>query len=347
MLVLAIESSCDETAAALVRDGRQVLGNVIASQVDIHAEYGGVVPELAARQHLRACPLVIEQALRQGGATLEQVEGVAVTCGPGLIGALLVGVSTATALAYARRVPLVGVHHIEGHILAILLEQRVEFPFLALAVSGGHTHLYRVDAIGSYQLIGQTLDDAVGEAFDKVAKMTGLGYPGGPVIDKLAQRGDAQRFKFPRPMLHKPGCNFSFSGIKTAVLNQVKKLPQPLDEQTLCDIAAGFQAAAVEVLVSKALRAAQDNDLERVVVAGGVACNSALRHECERRLTARGMEVFFPSPLLCADNAAMLAVAGNYYLEHGYTSPLDLNARANWPLQTVTAPLQGLAAAEE
>nr|WP_320050835.1 tRNA (adenosine(37)-N6)-threonylcarbamoyltransferase complex transferase subunit TsaD [uncultured Desulfuromonas sp.] len=335
MLVLAIESSCDETSAAVVRDGRQVLSNIIASQVDVHAQYGGVVPELAARKHLEACPVVIDQALSKAGVTLSEIDGVAVTSGPGLIGALLVGLSTAKALAYSLDVPLVGVHHIEGHILAPLLEQPIEFPYLALAVSGGHTHLYRVDGIGQYTLLGRTLDDAAGEAFDKVAKMSGLSYPGGALIDKLAQQGDVSRFDFPRPMLHRPGFDFSFSGIKTAVLTQIKKLEDPLEGQLLQDLAAGFQEAVVDVLSQKAFKAAKEYGLTRIVVAGGVACNSGLRQRFSLLAERKGVEVFFPAPLLCADNAAMLAVAGDFYLSRGHRASLDLNARSNWPLEQV------------
>lgn len=335
MLVLAIESSCDETSAAVVRDGRQVLSNIIASQVDVHARYGGVVPELAARKHLEACPVVIDQALQQAGVSLHDIEGVAVTSGPGLIGALLVGLSTAKALAYSLNIPLVGVHHIEGHILAPLLEQPIEFPYLALAVSGGHTHLYRVDGVGQYSLLGRTLDDAAGEAFDKVAKMSGLTYPGGALIDKLARQGNADRFEFPRPMLHRSGFDFSFSGIKTAVLTQIKKLEAPLEGQLLQDLAAGFQEAVVDVLSQKAFKAAKEYGLSRIVVAGGVACNSGLRERFAEMADNKGMAVFFPAPLLCADNAAMLAVAGDFYLSRGYRAELALNARSNWPLEQV------------
>ncbi|MBN2643850.1 MAG: tRNA (adenosine(37)-N6)-threonylcarbamoyltransferase complex transferase subunit TsaD [Desulfuromonadaceae bacterium] len=333
MLVLAIESSCDETSAALVRDGREVLSNEISSQVDVHALYGGVVPELAARHHLEAGPLVVEQALQQAGIRLDQVEGVVVTRGPGLIGALLVGLSQAKGIAWAGKVPLVGVHHIEGHILAPLLEQEVAFPFLALAVSGGHTHLFRVDGIGRYRLLGHTLDDAAGEAFDKVAKMCGLGYPGGAQIDRLARDGNVGAYDFPRPMLHQPNFNFSFSGIKTAVLTALKKrgtLPVGSD---LADLAASFQQAVVEVLTRKTFRAAEANGLSRIVVAGGVACNSQLRREFSRLAADSGCQVVFPSPKLCADNAAMLAVAGDFYLRQGLTDDLSLNACASWPLE--------------
>jgi len=332
MLVLAIESSCDETSAAVVRDGRQVLSNIIASQVDVHARYGGVVPELASRKHVEAISIVIQEALEKAGVTLQDIEGIAVTRGPGLVGALLVGLSTAKAMAFALDIPLVGVHHIEGHILSPLLEQDISFPYLGLAVSGGHTHLYRVDGIGDYAILGRTLDDAAGEAFDKVAKLLGLGYPGGQVIDRLAAEGDPEAISFPRPLLHPKNLDFSFSGIKTAVLNQVKALGESLDDTQLRNVAAGFQAAVVEVLTAKTLRAAAEQGLKRVVVAGGVACNSGLRRSLLAAGPKAGLEVFFPSPGLCGDNAAMLAVAGNAYLEQGRRAPLDLNAVASWPL---------------
>ncbi len=333
MVLLCLETSCDETAAAVVRDGRQVLSNIIASQVDIHARYGGVVPELASRKHLEAVSVVVDAALEQAGVDLAAIEGIAVTRGPGLIGALLVGLSVAKALAFARDIPLVGVHHMEGHVLAPLLERPLEFPFLALAVSGGHTHLYRVDGIGCYRILGRTLDDAAGEAFDKVAKLLGLGYPGGPVIDHLAAEGNPEAIVFPRPLLHQNNLDFSFSGLKTAVLNHVRRsAAAELEPKALRDLAASFQAAAVEVLVEKTLRAAGQQNLQRIVVAGGVACNRGLRAAMQRQGEAAGVEVVFPAPLLCADNAAMLAVAGDAYLSRGATSPLGLNAMANWPL---------------
>ncbi|BCA79674.1 tRNA (adenosine(37)-N6)-threonylcarbamoyltransferase complex transferase subunit TsaD [Desulfuromonas sp. AOP6] len=332
MLVLAIESSCDETSAAVVRHGREVLSNVIASQVDIHARYGGVVPELASRKHVEAISVVIDEALEKAQVALEDIEGIAVTRGPGLVGALLVGLSVAKALAFGRGIPMVGVHHIEGHILSPLLEQDVDFPFLALAVSGGHTHLYRVDGIGSYTILGRTLDDAAGEAFDKVAKLLGLGYPGGQIVDRLAAEGNPEAIVFPRPLLHQKNLDFSFSGIKTAVLNYVRNLKEEVDEVTLRNIAAGFQAAVVEVLTRKTLRAATENGLSRIVVAGGVACNRGLRESFKKEGVEKGFDVFFPSPGLCGDNAAMLAVAGDAYLESGCRGSLDLNAVASWPL---------------
>ncbi len=277
MLLLALESSCDETAAAVVRDGRQVLSNIISSQVDLHAVYGGVVPELASRRHLEVINPLVEEALTKAGVQQQDLQGVVVTRGPGLVGALLVGVSFAKAYAYALDLPLLGVHHIEGHIQAIQLEEQVAYPFLALAVSGGHTHLFRVDGIGRYKLLGRTVDDAAGEAFDKVAKMLGLGYPGGPIIDKLATANDDGGIIFPRPMLKKDNFDFSFSGMKTAVLNYLQQLDSARDETVISQIACAFQTAAVDVLTQKALRAAKVENLSRIVVAGGVACNSGLR----------------------------------------------------------------------
>ena len=333
MLVLTIESSCDETAAAVVRDGRKIMSNVVASQIDVHSRYGGVVPELASRCHVESISVVIDEALQSAGVTLAEIEGIGVTRGPGLIGALLVGLSTAKAIAYARNLPLVGLHHMEGHILAVLLEHEVEFPFLALAVSGGHTHLYRVDGIGRYTTLAQTRDDAAGEAFDKVSKLLGLGYPGGIQIDRLAAKGDPEAIKFPRPMMHK-GLDFSFSGVKTAVRNHLIKHPLQ-DEQSLNDLAAGFQAAVVDVLSHKTFKAAQEHQLDRIVVCGGVACNSGLRQRMHELAASADRQVFFPSPVLCADNAAMLAVAADCYLQKTTPGYIDMNSVANWPLDQV------------
>ena len=335
MLILCIESSCDETAAAVIRDGRSVLSNIVASQVDVHARYGGVVPELASRKHVEAISVVINAALAEAGVTLNEIEGIGVTRGPGLVGALLVGLSTAKAMAWTLDIPMAAVHHMEGHILAPFLEDPPEFPFLALAVSGGHTHLYRVDGIGVYRIIGQTLDDAAGEAYDKVAKLLGLGYPGGALIDQLAGQGNPDAIAFPRPMLHKPNFDFSFSGIKTAVLQYVEKVGKEIDNRHMADIAASFQEAVVEVLTRKTLRAAAQEGLERIVVAGGVACNSGLRLRFHALAEQQGVRIYFPSPSLCGDNAAMLGAPANYYLENGQHADNKVNAISSWPLDMV------------
>jgi N6-L-threonylcarbamoyladenine synthase len=335
MLLLAIETSCDETAAAVVRDGRAILSSVVSSQVAIHAEYGGVVPEIASRKHLEMITPVIRQALDEAGVGLNQIEGIAVTRGPGLLGALLVGVSMAKSLALSRAIPLVGIHHIEGHLLAGFLEEPVAFPFLALVVSGGHTHLYRVDGIGRYRTLGRTIDDAVGEAFDKSATLLGLGYPGGARIDGLAQQGCATAVKLPRPLLHDGTLNFSFSGLKTAVLTHLKKQPHIPEDQELNDFCASFQAAACEVLVKKTEAALQQEGLQRLVVGGGVACNSGLRAAMQHMAVRRGIELQIPPPVLCGDNAAMLAVAGDAYLSAGCQDSLAMDAVATWPLDQV------------
>jgi N6-L-threonylcarbamoyladenine synthase len=321
----------------VVRDGRQVLSNIVASQVDVHARYGGVVPELASRRHVEAISVVISAALDSAGVVLADIEGIGVTRGPGLIGALLVGLSTAKAMAWSLDVPMAAVHHMEGHILAPFLEAPPDFPYLALAVSGGHTHLYRVDGIGRYRILGQTLDDAAGEAYDKVAKLLGLGYPGGALIDKLAGQGDPNAIAFPRPMLHKPNFDFSFSGIKTAVLQHVEDLGGKVDERYTADIAASFQAAMVEVLTRKTLRAAEREGLGQVVVAGGVACNSGLRQRFRDLAGEHGLRICFPSPSLCGDNAAMLGVPADYYLENGRHADHRVNALSSWPLDMVGA----------
>jgi N6-L-threonylcarbamoyladenine synthase len=335
MLILTIETSCDETAAAVVRDGRLVLSSVISSQVAVHAEYGGVVPEIASRKHLEMITPVVRQALDEAGVALAEIEGIAVTRGPGLLGALLVGVSMAKSLALACKIPLVGVHHIEGHLLAGFLEQPVPFPFLALVVSGGHTHIYRVDGIGRYRILGRTIDDAVGEAYDKTATLLGLGYPGGALIDKLAQQGNPTAVKFPRPLLHDKTLNFSFSGLKTAVLTHLKKQSHIPEGAELHDLCASFQAAVCEVLVKKTEAALKQEGLQRLVVGGGVACNSGLRHAMQQLATRLKIELQIPPPVLCGDNAAMLAVAGDAYLSAGCLDDLAMDATATWPLDQV------------
>ncbi|NLC69903.1 MAG: tRNA (adenosine(37)-N6)-threonylcarbamoyltransferase complex transferase subunit TsaD [Desulfuromonadaceae bacterium] len=336
MLVLALETSCDETSAGVVRDGKKILANVVTSQIDVHARYGGVVPELASRKHMEGIAVVIQEALRQAEVTVDDLEGVCVTRGPGLIGALLVGLSTAKAMAFALGIPWVGLHHMEGHILAVLLEKEVSFPFLALAVSGAHTHIYRVEGIGRYQTLGRTLDDAAGEAYDKVAKLLGLSYPGGAVIDRLAAEGDAAGLVFPRPLLHQDNLDFSFSGIKTAVLNYVRRLGAAPSDAEIRRICAAFQEASVEVLTVKTLRAVERTGLQRVVVAGGVACNRGLRERFRFLAQEHGFEVHFPSADLCGDNAAMLAVAGDFYLHRGGADGLEVNALAQWSLDSAT-----------
>lgn len=341
MLLLALESSCDETSAAVVRDGRTVLSNIIASQIKVHAEYGGVVPEIASRKHLEAVSLVVEQALAQAGVGFGDLEGVAVTQGPGLAGALLVGISVAKGISLGCNIPLVGVNHIEGHLLAVFLEAPVEFPFLALAVSGGHSHLYRVDGVGRYTTLGQTVDDAAGEAFDKVAKLVGLPYPGGVAIDRLAATGNPYAIKFPRPLLHDGSYNFSFSGLKTAVLTHVTKHPEA-KEAGINDLAASFQAAVCDVLTKKTAAAVAATGIKRLVVAGGVACNSALRVSMRQFAEQNGVELSIPAPLLCADNAAMIAVPGDFYLQAGLKSGFDLDALPVWPLDRLAQRLKGL-----
>ncbi|SNB45888.1 tRNA (adenosine(37)-N6)-threonylcarbamoyltransferase complex transferase subunit TsaD [Geobacter sp. DSM 9736] len=339
MLLLTIETSCDETAAAIVRDGRTVLSSVVSTQIATHAEYGGVVPEIASRKHLETISLVVQETLKSAGMEFTDIEGVAVTQGPGLAGALLVGIATAKAIAWACRVPLVGVNHIESHLLAPFLEGPVEFPFLALAVSGGHTHLYQVDGIGRYRTLGQTLDDAAGEAFDKVAKLVGLPYPGGVAIDRLAAKGDPAAVPLPRPLLHDGGFNFSFSGLKTAVLNRLQKHPDDREGTALENLCASFQAAVCDVLVCKTAAALESTGLRRLVVAGGVACNSRLRSEMNSLSSRMGVELHIPSPSLCADNAAMLGVAGDYYLVNGVTSGFELDALPVWPLDAISERL--------
>ena len=342
MLTLSIETSCDETAAAVVRDGREILGSVISSQVAVHAEYGGVVPEIASRKHLEAVVPVISESLSQAGVTLDDIQGVVATRGPGLVGALLVGLATAKGIAFVRRLPFAGVHHIEGHIFAGFLERPAPCPFLALVVSGGHTHLYRVDGIGRYRQLGQTVDDAAGEAFDKTATLLGLGYPGGMVIDRLAGEGDPKRYSLPRPLLHDGSCNFSFSGLKTAVATVVRREGDVIKEgQPLCDLCASFQAAVTDVLTAKTAAALDSEGIMRLVVVGGVACNSGLRAGMAGLAERSGVELFIPAPLLCTDNAAMIAVPGDFYLENRMIDDFTLDAVATWPLPAVSTQRWG------
>ncbi len=333
MLVLGLESSCDETAAAVVADGSDVLSDVVASQVEVHAPFGGVVPELASRAHVINVIPVLRAALEEAGVTLDHIDGIAVTCGPGLVGALLIALQTGKAIAFARGLPLVGVHHLEGHLTAIYLEERSPpFPHLALVVSGGHTSLIRVDDHGQLTELGATRDDAAGEAFDKVAKLVGLGYPGGVAIDRLARRGDPRAVPLPRAMTAKhTKDDFSFSGLKTAVLNHVRQNGVP-EGQALADLCASFQATVVEVLVRKTRRAARREGLHHVQVCGGVAANSLLRSEMQRVGEEYDFSVYVPPPRRCTDNAAMIAAAGYHRLRRGEHAGLDLNASSSLAL---------------
>lgn len=328
--ILAIESSCDETAAAVVRNGREVLSNVISSQIDLHTLYGGVVPEIASRKHIERINQVIEEALSTAGVSLAQTDAVAVTYGPGLVGALLVGVAEAKAIAYAAGKPLVGVHHIEGHIAANFIEHpELEPPFLSLVVSGGHTHLVRVEDYGVFTILGRTRDDAAGEAFDKVARAIGLGYPGGPKIDRVAREGDPEAIAFPRTHIEDAPYDFSFSGLKSAVLNYINGCQMKGQEYRQADIAASFQKAVTDVLVGNAMRAVEEYHADRFAIAGGVAANSALRQAMKEACEERGVKLYYPSPVYCTDNAAMIGVAGYYEYRKGVRHGLDLNAIPN------------------
>ena len=317
--VLGIETSCDETAAAVLRGGRQILSNVVYSQAKLHEKYGGVVPEVASRDHLKKLPYVLDEALERAGVRLEEVGLIGATRGPGLVGALLVGLSMAKGLAYGLGVPLVGVNHLEGHLFAHYIERGDEAPppFVALIVSGGHTALVHVRAWGDYETLGETRDDAAGEAFDKVGKLLGLSYPAGPEIDRLARQGDPRAVELPRPMLEEPGFDFSFAGLKTAVLYHLKRHPDTPVE----DVAASFQEAVVDVLVEKTLKAARRLGLHRVVVVGGVAANSRLRERFQGEAERRGYEVHFPALGLCTDNAAMIAAAAHFHYAQGRVPP--------------------------
>ncbi len=330
VLILAIESSCDETAAAVVKNGREVLSNVISSQIALHTLYGGVVPEIASRKHIEKINYVIKEALDQAGVTLKDLDAVGVTYGPGLVGALLVGVAEAKAISYAAKLPLVGVHHIEGHISANYIENKdLEPPFICLVVSGGHTHLVTVRDYGVYEILGRTRDDAAGEAFDKVARAIGLGYPGGPKIDQVSKEGDPDAVHFPRAKVEDAPYDFSFSGVKSAVLNHLNGCRMKGEEIVQADIAASFQKAVCEVLVSHAMDAVRDQGIRKLALAGGVASNSTLRRmmqeACEREKTA----FYRPSPILCTDNAAMIGAAAYYEYRKGVRHGLDLNAVPN------------------
>ncbi|GBD39674.1 tRNA N6-adenosine threonylcarbamoyltransferase [bacterium HR37] len=323
-LILGIESSCDETAAAVIKEGRTVLSSIVSSQIEVHREYGGVVPELASRKHVEKILPVLREALTKAGVTLSDIDGIAVTQGPGLIGCLMVGISTAKAVSFSLGAPLVGVDHLEAHLAASYLEYDISFPFVGLVVSGGHTSLYLVKNHTEFELLGKTRDDAAGEAFDKAAKLLGLGYPGGVEIDRLSREGDARAIHFPRPFNTTDSFDFSFSGIKTALVYYLKKNPNP-NQQQLKDICASYQEAIVETLVQKTLRAATSHNIKTVVIAGGVACNSRLRELARERFEQEGISLLIPSPRYCTDNAAMIGALGFYRFQKGERSELNLN----------------------
>jgi N6-L-threonylcarbamoyladenine synthase len=338
MLVLGIETSCDETGVALYHGERGLLAHALYSQAVLHADYGGVVPELASRDHIRRVLPLTRDILRQAGCALADLDAVAYTEGPGLAGALLVGASIAHGLAYALGVPVLGIHHLEGHLLSPLMEKPApEYPFIALLVSGGHSQLMRVAGVGAYELLGETLDDAAGEAFDKTAQLLELGYPGGPALAKLAEQGKPGRLSLPRPMLHSGDLDFSFSGLKTAVMTQVKG--RALGMQARADVAAEFQAAIVEVLVAKSLAALEDTGLQQLVVAGGVGANRELRTRLTRAAERQGLQVFYPAPEFCTDNGAMIAFAAALRMQQsavsGQRSANSFSVRPRWALNTL------------
>ncbi|WP_271410373.1 tRNA (adenosine(37)-N6)-threonylcarbamoyltransferase complex transferase subunit TsaD [Pseudomonas sp. Q1-7] len=340
MLVLGLETSCDETGVALYDSEKGLLADALFSQIDLHRVYGGVVPELASRDHVKRLLPLLREVLDESGRTPEDIDGIAYTAGPGLVGALLVGASCAQALAFAWGVPALGVHHMEGHLLAPMLEEQPpQFPFVALLVSGGHTQLVRVDGIGRYQLLGESVDDAAGEAFDKTAKLIGLGYPGGPEIARLAQSGTPGRFKFPRPMTDRPGLDFSFSGLKTFALNTWQQCREAGDdgEQTRCDIALAFEQAVVETLTIKCKRALKQTGLKRLVIAGGVSANHSLRQSLGKMLGELKGEVFYARPRFCTDNGAMIAYAGCQRLLAGQQEGPAIAVQARWPMEQLPA----------
>ena len=328
--ILGIESSCDETAAAVIKNGREVCSNIIFSQIELHKLYGGVVPEIASRKHIEKINQVIKEALSKASMELEDVDAIAVTYGPGLVGALLVGVAEAKAIAYAANKPLVGVHHIEGHIAANYVENPdLEPPFMCLVVSGGHTHLVKILDYDKFEIIGKTRDDAAGEAFDKVPRAIGLGYPGGPKIDKLAREGDKEAIVFPRAKVEDNAFDFSFSGLKSSVLNYLNQCEMKQIEVNSADVAASFQYAVIDVLTSHAISAVKEMGMDKLAIAGGVASNSSLRESLQQACDKEGIRFYHPSPIFCTDNAAMIGVAGYYAFQNGVRHGLDLNAVPN------------------
>lgn len=346
MIVLGIETSCDETAAAIVTDERAILADVVRSQTEAHAPFGGIVPEIAARAHLDCLDRLITEALRCADIDLGDLDGVAATAGPGLIGGLLVGVMTGKVIAAARGLPFAAVNHLEGHALSVRLVSDAAFPYLLLLVSGGHCQILVAEGVGKYRRLGTTIDDAIGEAFDKAAKMLGLSYPGGPEIERMAESGDPSRFALPRPLLGSKDCHFSFSGLKTAVRRAIAALPQPLASKDTADLAASFQAAVADVLVDRCDRAIElfrtlHPQGDSLVVAGGVAANRALRRELEGLCAVRGLRLIAPPQRLCTDNAAMIAWAGIERLRLAMSDPLDFAPRPRWPLDPTAAPAIG------
>ena len=341
MKILGIETSCDETGVAIYDEDKGLIANQLYTQIALHADYGGVVPELASRDHIRKTAPLIQAALREAQLTAKDIDGVAYTCGPGLVGALLVGATVARALAYAWEVPAVGVHHMEGHLLAPMLDDNPPcFPFVALLVSGGHTQLVRVEGVGQYTVIGESVDDAAGEAFDKTAKLLGLDYPGGAALSRLAEQGAPGRFVFPRPMTDRPGLDFSFSGLKTFAantLNAVLKTELTLSEQTKADIAYAFQDAVVDTLAIKCKRALKETGYKRLVIAGGVSANKKLRESLTQMMKNLGGEVFYPQPQFCTDNGAMIAYAGLLRLKQGQHSDLAIEVKPRWAMAELPA----------
>jgi N6-L-threonylcarbamoyladenine synthase len=329
MLVLGVETSCDDTAAAVLRDGRMILANVVSSQDQVHGPYGGVVPELASRQHIQSILPIVDSALQTAGITVNDLDGMAVTYGPGLVGSLLVGLCLVKGISFRTGIPYVGVNHLEAHLLAIHLEQQVSFPYIALLASGGHTLLFCVNGVGDYVHLGGTRDDAAGEAYDKVAKMMGLGYPGGRIIDNLAKTGNRKAIRFPRARIKNCPYEFSFSGIKTAVWHYLKTQGKEQWQGQMADIAASFQEAVVDMLVVPSIQAAVTRGVKRVVLSGGVAANSRLRERMKERADEERLEAFFPAPKFCTDNGAMIALAGYYGLKRGRRDDFCLNADAD------------------
>lgn len=340
MLVLGLETSCDETGVALYDTERGLLAHALYSQIEVHREYGGVVPELASRDHVRKILPLIEDTFAQAGCETGELGGIAYTAGPGLVGALMVGATIAKALAWSWNIPVLGVHHMEGHLLAPMLEEEhPQYPFVALLVSGGHTQLVRVDGIGEYRMLGESLDDAAGEAFDKAAKMLGLPYPGGPHIARMALQGNSERFTFPRPMVNRPGLDFSFSGLKTYTLNTAAEcratgdIEGEISEQDKWDIARAFEDSVVDTLMIKCRRALREENLKTLVIAGGVSANTNLRAVLEKSLAKEGARVFYPAPMFCTDNGAMIAYAGAQRLQAGQVDNAETRVRPRWPME--------------